>query len=65
LKHPSTTVELVSAVQPQLEYTDLTTIGSRSGSAGSVISTYVFRNEQELVNKLFMLYVLQVGLLNE
>jgi len=25
----------------------------------------VFKNEQELLNKLFMLYVLQVGLLNE
>ena len=26
---------------------------------------YVFKHEQELVNKVFMLYVFRVGLLNE
>jgi len=31
----------------------------------SVQSTYVFKHEQELVNKVFMLFVLQVGLLNK
>ena len=30
----------------------------------SVISKYEFKNEQELVTELFLLYVLQVGLLN-
>jgi len=36
-----------------------------SWSTWSVQSTYVFKREQELVNKMFMLYVFQVGLLNE
>ena len=37
----------------------------RNGYNRSVQSTYVFRHEQELVNKVFMLYVFQVGLLNK
>ena len=42
LKHPLTTVKLVSAVQPKLEYTYWANIGSRFGSTGSVISSYVY-----------------------
>ena len=36
----------------------------RFGTTSS-ISTYVFKKDQELVKKLFMLYVLQVVLLSE
>jgi len=36
-----------------------------SWSTWSVQSMYVFKHEQELVNKVFMLYVFRVGLLNE
>jgi len=45
LNHPLATVEVVNAVQPQLEYTYSATISSRFGSTGNVIST--FRSEQE------------------
>jgi len=40
-------------------------ICSKLWSTCSVQSTYVFKHEQELVNKVFMLYLIQVGLLNK
>ena len=72
LNHPLATVEPVSAVEPQLEYVHWATVGSRFGSTGSVISAYVCSGvnrsllcKEIFVNNLFVLYILQFGLLNE
>jgi len=66
MNHSLATVELVSAVQPQLEYTYSATIGSRFGSTGNVIRKYVYSGVNKslvypeiFVNKWFMLYILQ------
>jgi len=58
-------VEKVKVLQLQLCHKDSGTVHVLSWSMGSVQSTYVFKHERELVNRVFMLYVFQVGLLNK